>query len=87
MHHVMCLKRVITVESLLLIVTTSLVGGNNDLVHGPTSPGPGPSSAPGTKQHEVFNPGYSRTSSTNSIPQKTFDMQSQPANGAGLRSK
>ncbi|XP_069688876.1 afadin isoform X3 [Periplaneta americana] len=66
----------------------SLNSGNNDLVHGPASPGSGPtSSTPGSKQHEVFNPGYSRTSSTNSIPQKTYEVQPQPASGAGLRSK
>ncbi|XP_023710210.1 uncharacterized protein LOC111865986 isoform X4 [Cryptotermes secundus] len=65
----------------------SLNSANNDLVHGPTSPAPGPSSTPGSKQHEVFNPGYSRTSSTNSIPQKTFEVQSQPGSATGLRSK
>ncbi|PSN54552.1 hypothetical protein C0J52_07115, partial [Blattella germanica] len=66
----------------------SLNSGNNDLVHGPTSPNSGPNSTPGTKQHEVFNPGYSRTSSTNSIPQKTtYEAQAPPAGGAGLRSK
>ena len=30
---------------------------------------------PVTSKHEVFNPGYSRTSSTNSIPQKTYEHQ------------
>ncbi|KAG8268647.1 adherens junction organization [Homalodisca vitripennis] len=30
------------------------------------------------RSHEVFNPGYSRTSSTNSIPQRTFDGQPPP---------
>jgi hypothetical protein len=71
----------------MLIIIAPLIGANNDLIHGPTSPAPGPSSTPGSKQHEVFNPGYSRTSSTNSIPQKTFEVQSQPGSAAGLRSK
>lgn len=37
--------------------------------------------------HEVFNPGYSRTSSTNSIPQKAYDAGHQSPNTGGIRSR
>ncbi|XP_073971174.1 adherens junction formation factor afadin isoform X13 [Rhodnius prolixus] len=36
--------------------------------------------------HEVFNPGYSRTSSTNSIPQKSYEGQ-PPHNAHQIRSR
>lgn len=42
-----------------------ITGGNNELIHTNVN----------QKQHEIFNPGYSRTSSTNSIPQKTYEAQ------------
>ncbi|KAJ9573633.1 hypothetical protein L9F63_008974, partial [Diploptera punctata] len=58
----------------------SLHSANNDLMHGTPTSGIGPNSPTSNKQHEVFNPGYSRTSSTNSIP------QSQPAPNTGIRS-
>nr|CAD7407877.1 unnamed protein product [Timema cristinae] len=65
--------------------STGECSGNSELVHTPVSPITG--STDSSKQHEVFNPGYSRTSSTNSIPQKTFEAQPQCAPVSGLRSK
>ncbi|GLG95432.1 Kinesin-like protein unc-104 [Gryllus bimaculatus] len=65
----------------------SLNSGNNDLVHGHLSQTATVNTP--NKSHEVFNPGYSRTSSTNSIPQnippKPYDGHLH--SGGGLRSK
>lgn len=48
-------------------------GGNHDL-HTQGSIGSGGGVVGGARvNHEVFNPGYSRTSSTNSIPQKAYE--------------
>ncbi|XP_014251029.1 afadin isoform X2 [Cimex lectularius] len=46
-----------------------LVNMNQTIIGNSTMPRP---------NHEVFNPGYSRTSSTNSIPQKSFEGQPHP---------
>ncbi|XP_063220039.1 afadin isoform X2 [Bacillus rossius redtenbacheri] len=63
------------------------LNNTGDMLHSPTIPSSGIASG---NKHEVFNPGYSRTSSTNSIPQKTYEG-GPPASvltpATGLRSK
>lgn len=50
-----------------MILYRLFAGGNHDM-HGGVGGGATMVGVVGGRPHEVFNPGYSRTSSTNSIP-------------------